>query len=87
VINYRGFTDRFGHLADGCQESSLDCIPLELVNFPAGRLALLNRAVSNDNRTGIADEFDIYFGSDGQVCDSDAGSPASCQTSGRILPP
>ncbi|MDX1436829.1 MAG: hypothetical protein R3335_08465, partial [Anaerolineales bacterium] len=87
VINYSGFTDRYGHPVAGCLESSLDCIPLELVNFPEGGLALLNRPVVDDNRSGIAGEFDIYFDAEGRLCDLAPDRPDDCRTSGWIIPP
>jgi hypothetical protein len=42
LINFRGYTDRYGDPVDGaaCTAPSVDCVPLEIVNLPAGRYGM-----------------------------------------------
>jgi hypothetical protein len=37
LISYKGFTNRFGQIVQGCTMAAPDCIPYELLNVPAGK--------------------------------------------------
>jgi hypothetical protein len=37
LITYKGFTNRFGQIVQGCTMAAPDCIPYELQNVPAGK--------------------------------------------------
>lgn len=37
LISYKGFTNRFGQIVQGCASAAPDCIPYELQNVPAGK--------------------------------------------------
>ena len=87
AINYDGFTDRYGHLVEGCKTPGLDCVPLRLVDYPAGELALLTRQVSDENFGARIGEFDIYFDANGKVCPVSSPMAEGCETSGWIVPP
>jgi hypothetical protein len=37
LVNFSGYTNRYGDIVNGCTEVGLDCVPLEIINMPVGR--------------------------------------------------
>jgi hypothetical protein len=37
LVTFSGYTDRYGVLADGCEEVTLDCVPVQFRGAPVGR--------------------------------------------------
>lgn len=35
-VTYRGYTDRYGKIVNGCTQVGLDCVPLEVIDMPVG---------------------------------------------------
>jgi hypothetical protein len=35
MVNFRGYTDRYGDPVNGCSAPAVDCVPLEVTNLPA----------------------------------------------------
>jgi hypothetical protein len=36
MVNFRGYTDRYGEPVNGCGAPAVDCVPLEVTNLPSG---------------------------------------------------
>lgn len=43
LADFSGFTDRYGNIVNGCSEPGLDCVPLEMVNFPVDEKSIAFR--------------------------------------------
>lgn len=60
-VNYEGYTDRWGNIAQGCTEIALDCVPVKMVNLPVGKYHV---NVASYGLTGIHEDlpdYDLYF--------------------------
>lgn len=71
MITTTAYTDRHGHLVEGCTTAGVDCVPLVLNNVPGGT-ALLNRRVTQGKKIGNAYsgqpyEFDACFNENGKI--------------------
>ncbi|MDQ4079029.1 MAG: procyclic acidic repetitive family protein [Chloroflexota bacterium] len=36
LINFDGYADRYGNIVEGCTEAGVDCVPIQLENWPQG---------------------------------------------------
>jgi len=65
VVNFEGYTDRYGQIVEGCTEVGLDCVPLSIVNLhvPADDpYTALYEYVDDQNGYTAADlDYDVYF--------------------------
>lgn len=49
-VTYRGYSDRYGNLVEGCTAVGLDCVPYELIDMPVGHFQY------RDDAHGIGDD-------------------------------
>jgi hypothetical protein len=49
LVNFSGYTNRYGEIVEGCTAVGLDCVPLEIINMPVGRYAY------RDSNSGMGD--------------------------------
>lgn len=61
AVTYQGYTDRWGHLVEGCEAQGLDCVPLYLSTVPVGHFSTtFDNAVTAFSAAALPDR-DICF--------------------------
>lgn len=60
IVNYTGYTDLKGNIAQGCTAPSANCVPLKIVNAPVG-MAVWKPGGGIRPTGEVIDDFDIYF--------------------------